>query len=286
MKLVFSKKGFDTEVSPRHASLILPDGRLLSLPIPEPKGSPDGVGIPYEQIHAFDDLSVGDVLDQLGYDSPQRARGAHLDPDLSAGAVVRPPGWRPLFGTDSTSRSASHLAKQGVGEGDLFLFHGRFRETGFARDGRLRYLRGAPVRQLVFGYLQVGECWRPQTSAAASLLPTWAQSHPHVRHAARRDNVVFVGADRLLGTNLPGAAAFASFDDGLVLTEPGRTPAHWQLPACFAGLPITYCQPAQEDGLVRLRAPGRGQEFVVECTDAVREWAVVMTTRAASKGLR
>src|SRR4051812_1838264 len=106
MKVVLSKKGFDSEVSPRHPSPILPDGEILPLPIPEPKQSPGDVGVPFDEIRATDDLSIGDVLDQLGYCGVGRQRRAHLDPDLCESAVVRAPGWRPLFGTDSTSGSA------------------------------------------------------------------------------------------------------------------------------------------------------------------------------------
>lgn len=148
-----SKKGFDTEVSPRHASPILPDGRLLPLPIPEPKQSPDDVGVPFRDLHAFDSMSMDDVLDQLNFSGPGRLRRAHLDPDRRPGARPRADGWRPLFGTDNTSGSASHLRNEQISTGDVFLFHGRFRQTRWVR-GRLSYVNAFLPLQIMFGYLE------------------------------------------------------------------------------------------------------------------------------------
>src|SRR5215472_17422147 len=103
MKIILSRKGFDSSTG-GIPSPILPDGRLLSLPIPVP-----GERITYAQIRAFDG-SAASVLSDLrpgGHrfegelkSQPWASVPAHLDPDLRAAARPRFAGWRPLFGQD------------------------------------------------------------------------------------------------------------------------------------------------------------------------------------------
>ena len=56
---------------------------------------------------------------------------------------IREPGWRPLFGQEGAAET--HLANQGVGTGDVFLFFGLFRPVEKAGDG-WRYVRGSRPR--------------------------------------------------------------------------------------------------------------------------------------------
>lgn len=92
MKLVLSRKGFDSE-NGGYPSPIFPDGRLYSLPIDYGGGSRTR----YRDIGAAagpDPCAMGAVVEQL---TGGRVRGdalAHLDPDLDAGALPRLPGWR------------------------------------------------------------------------------------------------------------------------------------------------------------------------------------------------
>lgn len=85
MKLILSRKGFDSSAG-RMPSPILPDGTLLSLPIPT-DADPE---------FTYGDLQYGQssyqkIISQLkrtfkdGY--------CHLDPDLRPEAVARPAGW-------------------------------------------------------------------------------------------------------------------------------------------------------------------------------------------------
>src|SRR5690242_14094249 len=136
MKIIFSRKGFDSE-SGKVPSPIFPDGRLLSLPIP------DDDGVSYAKIafklKTYTTLSpiVADLVGKRK-DRPTRA---HLDPDLRREAFPRGRGWRPLFGQAGAAQR--HLANQGVGTGDLFLFFGWFRHTQWHQE-RLRFIPGAP----------------------------------------------------------------------------------------------------------------------------------------------
>jgi len=113
MKIILSRKGFDS-ASGGVASPILPDGSLLTLPIPDPSGTvsfgefrPHGVNL----AQVAHDLTRG----RLSADTR-----VHLDPDLEASSLARLDGWRPAFGQCSAAQG--HLERFNVGVGDLFLF--------------------------------------------------------------------------------------------------------------------------------------------------------------------
>lgn len=91
MKIILSRKGFDSQYG-RQASPILPDGTLLSLPIP-----------------SEDDLTYGDIfwnghsyLDIIRRLKPRtfinENNYCHLDPDLREESIHRENGWLPAYG--------------------------------------------------------------------------------------------------------------------------------------------------------------------------------------------
>lgn len=254
MKLILSRKGFDSAAG-RMPSPILPDGTLLSLPIPD-DSDPE---------FTYNDLKHGqssykEICSQLkrtfedGY--------CHLDPDLRPEAVVRRAGWRPAFGQSGSA--LSHLNKYGVGAGDVFLFFGWFRQTEFDPTGKLRYVKGAPHQHIIFGYMQVGEIIDPHKDP----IPDWLGTHPHSAERRKNspDNRIYVAAESLsLGGGLPGAGVLPYRADR-VLTQPGKTRRYWNLPDIFRNIEISYHKPEawQADG--SFMSVARGQEFVVEAT--------------------
>ncbi|HEX8229586.1 MAG TPA: hypothetical protein VF826_09760, partial [Chloroflexia bacterium] len=148
MKIILSRKGFDSATG-KVASPILPNGELCSLPIPTDEE--------HQQSIRYADIKVGDVsLGMLVSDltrcriSPEHT--AHLDPDLRYSSYHRAPGWKPIFGQDAAAES--HLQRQGVAEGDIFLFFGWFRQTELV-NGRYRYVANASDCHHIFGWLQI-----------------------------------------------------------------------------------------------------------------------------------
>lgn len=117
MKIILSRKGFDSSAGGA-SSPILPDGTLLSLPIPDTSRTSN---IRCEDIRA-NGVSIGIVVEDLTKQKITRRDFAHLDPDLRASAYPRLPDWRPLFG--QSDQSQTHLKNEGVTVGDLFLFFG------------------------------------------------------------------------------------------------------------------------------------------------------------------
>ncbi len=279
MRIVLSRKGFDSAAG-GGPSPILPDGRLVSLPIPEPSRN-ECPRIGYEELRWGDGgRSYLDLIRELGLPVPEASTGAHLDPDLAAPVLPRAAGWRPAFG--QTDSAQTHLANQGVGVGDVFLFFGLFRQTR-ERDGALRWAHASPRVHALFGYLEVGEVVQIASAEDAARLVArlpWVAQHPHVRGWNRKRNALYISAERsTLAPGRPGAGLLR-WGPSVRLSKPGAGHSVWQLPSCFApsaaraltyhGDPARWT--AEADGTVTLRTVGRGQEFVIESDDALRGW--------------
>jgi hypothetical protein len=188
MKIILSRKGFDSEAG-GHASPILSDGKMVSLPIPSQTDR-----LRYDDIPAPDGKDLGWIIDELAAGARiGEMRGAHLDPDLVRGARPRLHGWRPAFG--QLGAAGSHLRNQGVAQGDLFLFYGWFRHTELGGGG-LRFRRGSNGFHAIFGYLEIGEVfWAdPYTD-----LPPELHDHPHATPSRRKaqSNTIYAATPRL-----------------------------------------------------------------------------------------
>ncbi len=273
MHIILSRKGFDS-ASGGGPSPILPDGTLLSLPIPETVGS--HVTIEYDKILAPNGMTYGEIMRQLNIPIPPSS--AHLDPDVDPGSRPRVAGWRPILGQAGSAQG--HLEQQGVTVGDLFLFFGLFRKTEWV-DGTLQWVPGSKPEHVIWGYLEIGEMHRIASPEEAMFLSTYAK-HPHIEDWQRPKNTLYIASQRRrLNAHQPGAGRFM-YDPRLVLTAPGRTSSVWHLPREFAdiaehgGLSF-HTDPrrwtALPDGSFELQSVGRGQEFVMKATPKLLKWA-------------
>ncbi|MEZ4865105.1 MAG: hypothetical protein R3C14_27565 [Caldilineaceae bacterium] len=266
MKVILSRKGFDASAG-GVASPIFPDGRIVSLPIPDPNGT-----VRYDEL-TWESVALGPLVESLTRGRISRGATAHLDPDIYTTLYPHRPDWRPLFGQDGAAQS--HLVNQGVAEGDLFLFFGWFRQVEANGDG-YRFVRNAPDQHLLYGWLQVGEVWSGgewwQTA------PSWARYHPHCRAGYTVRNTLYCAAPQLTlpGAHLllGGAGVFTHYHGQRVLTAPGRKRAEWRLPRWFyphnGRPPLSYHSDRTRwtlaDDFVHLRSAHRGQEFVLDTT--------------------
>ena len=148
----------------------------------------------------------------------------------------RPDGWRPMFG--QVGPAQRHLERQGVREGDLFLFFGWFCPTR-PTPGRnqmhwkVRYAPATERMQTLFGYLEIGEI---RSVDDWDEIPEWAQTHPHVSHRDQdrfsgKRNTVYIAADRLsVHPDLPGGGRLVPIVRSFVSLVPRATvtlgPAH------------------------------------------------------------
>ena len=257
MKVVFSRKGFDS-ASGGIPNPILPDGTLLSLPIPSPDDA-----IQYEDL-SYGGKTYYDIIHSLSPRSRiQPTSTCHLDPDLRRDILPRDK-WLPAFG--QIGSSLMHLYNQGVSVGDLYLFFGWYRQTEF-HNGALRFVPSAPDLHIIYGYLQIGAIIREKKD-----LPEELFAHPHAADFrwATNKNALFVPAETLsLDNSLPGYSCL-DYDPKRVLTKPGCKRRIWDLPQFFRDIPISYNRKAwREEGF---KSAGRGQEFVFEPTAEALEW--------------
>ena len=266
MKLVFSRKGFDSQYGGM-PSPILPDGRLLSLPIPSLR---DRFTFADVAAHGIDLAALLADLSGGRHALPDRI---HLDPDLDRARALRAKGWRPALGQAGAAQG--HLAKCGVGAGDVFLFFGWFRQVE-RRDGRWRYARNAPDLHVLFGWLEVDAVVSLAAGREDCLRRfPWSADHPHVVSPERYDdprNTLYIGARKSRLRPGAGGGCFTHFRDCLQLTAPGASRSRWSLPAWFMprrGRPaLTYHQnPARwrrSGDRVLLQSVAKGQEFVLD----------------------
>lgn len=283
MKIVLSRKGFDSSAG-GVASPILPDGTMLSLPIPD-KTSP----IRYQDISPH-----GGLVPELTRNRVKPHFGAHLDPDLVEGSIRRQTGWRPIFGQADAEQRV--LEGKDVGPGDLFLYFGWFRQVE-RQDGRFRYVRGAPDLHVLWGWLQVGAILK----IGVDSIPHWAEYHPHVaRPEGRRRNTIYVAADAFTAggysAGVPGAGVFHAYDDRLCLTAHGRSRSIWSLPDWFypsrdrepLGYHGDFSRWSRDGNRALLRTVGRGQEFVLDANQypEVISWATAFMPVPSSTASR
>lgn len=294
MKIILSRKGFDS-ANGGAASPLFSDGSAVSLPIPAGRRAP----VRFGQLRAPDTPHEGDLgtlagMLTRGRMGPQQR--CHLDPDLAAESGPEGSRWEAAFG--QVGAAQRHLEHEGVGRGDLFLFFGWFREVEAAADG-WRYRRKAPDVHRLFGWLQIGEVVRvaEETEAARERHPGLAR-HPHVWGWWDETNTVYTATEKLelagAPADTPGAGLFGRDPHGaLQLTaHDARTRSEWSIPAAFRPGPgrkgLSYHRTEsrwrRSGGHNRLRAVGRGQEFVLDTANAEAvAWAARLWTATRSK---
>lgn len=264
MKLIFSRKGFDSSLG-KVPSPILPDGRLVHIPIPAKDSN-----IKYKDLW-FGELNIGEIVNDLTMGKVLPPDGAHLDPDLNPGSIERQSGWRPLFGQAGAAQG--HLRNQHIGPGDIFLFFGWFRKSKFV-DGKHIWCNDSMGIHALFGWLQIENI----IPIGTGTMPDWAAYHPHFqRPEPVQNDTVYISTEYLTLPNtgptlFPGAGIFKHYSEKLRLTSAQGSRSIWQLPGWFyprnGHFPLTYhSSPARwkrEGENVILKTVGRGQEFVMD----------------------
>ena len=221
MKIVFSRKGFDSAAGGGASPIV--GGVPLSLPIPAGTASRTTYG----------DLGLGEHAAKASRGKLGASDLCHHDPMFREDGTC-------VFG--QVGAAQTHLANQGVGVGDIFLFFGLFREEETGES-----------HHRIFGYLEVerkihlANCGDAERGEFADCL------HPHALKMHGANDCLYVGRG--------GTAAQAS--DALRLTVPDGPPSLWVRPAWLQRGGLTYHDRADRwlrGG--RLRSVARGQEFV------------------------
>ena len=260
MKIILSRKGFDSKYG-KQPSPIMPDGTLLSLPIPDDNGNNtfsslywNGMSF-YEIIHSLKPKS--DINED---------ECCHLDPDLRENVRSRLQGWKPAFG--QAGSALTHLKNHGVSMGDLFLFFGWFKETEI-NQGRLIYKKKAKYLHVIYGYMQIGEIIERKADAY-----DWLKDHPHIGDNNDRDNkpnAIFLPTDKLSIMPKVNGCGLLNYRKDRVLTKEGMSKGKWDLPSFFKKVEISYHPDPWRDNYFQSAAIG--QEFVMDATPEIIDWA-------------
>ena len=267
MKIILSRKGFDSS-SGGKPSPIFPDGKILSLPIPDKKSVTKYSDFEWEGIN------VGDLVSDLTNGKIRSNDGAHLDPDLRYASIERLPGWKPLLG--QVDKAQSHLINQEIASGDLFVFFGLFKDI-VSRDNKWTYKRKSLRRHLIWGWLQIGDI--VQVDKCDRVEYNWAAKHPHFHRQKDETNTVYLASAKLAlpnmdCKNLDGCGVLSKYDEYTVLTQNNsNNHSVWELPKWFypkdGKPPLTYHGKMERWKLTKesviLNTVGRGQEFVLDC---------------------
>ncbi|AWZ47869.1 hypothetical protein C3495_03150 [Clostridiaceae bacterium 14S0207] len=113
MKIILSRKGFDSKAGGYPSPLFIDQKYHVSLPILEDIGGNSvDTEITYSDTYLKEGNTYADVMDSLGIKGFEK-RYVHLDPDVNSSTKKnRDADWRGIFGQCGTSQS--HLANQKV----------------------------------------------------------------------------------------------------------------------------------------------------------------------------
>lgn len=225
MRIILSRKGFDSTSGGVPSPII--NGVPYSLPIPTGK---------YPSESTYKDLDLADALSTVKSKSKVDDL-CHEDPMF----------WEDRCAFGQTSAAQSHLTKNHVTVGDVFLFFGLFEKPG-SNDRHHR----------VFGYLKVEEIKKAGSHPRGDEAGDTPRKHPHAMGTWDSKNTIYVGRGR--------KAKMA--DDTLRLTKPGGPLMHWRVPDWLYEIGVTYHRQDNrwiEKGM--LHVVGRGQEFVADIGD-------------------
>ncbi len=259
MKIILSRKGFDS-ANGRQPNPIMPDGTLLSLPIPDPKGNNT-----FSSLH-WNGMSFYDIIKSLRPRTTLNEDGeCHLDPDLRENVRNRLPGWKPAFG--QAGAALTHLENKNVGVGDLFLFFGWFKETEI-NQGRLVYKKKAKDLHIIYGYMQIGEMIERKADAY-----DWLKDHPHIADNNDREdgkNTIYLSTDKFSFMPNVNGCGILDFRKDRVLTKEGMSRGKWDLPSFFKNVEISYHPDPWKCNYFQSAAIG--QEFVIDATPEIMDW--------------
>lgn len=230
MRIIFSRKGFDSAAGGGASPIV--DGQPISLPIPAGAASNTSYGA----------LGLGEYATRASRGRLGADDLCHHDPMFLDNGTC-------LFGQCGAAQT--HLERQGVGVGDVFLFFGLFQDEV---SGELHHR--------IFGYLQV----RDMVALADGVPPYVAElDHPHALAMHHKNDVIYRGSGRIA----------ARAPESLRLTVAGGPVTLWNRPAWLRRGGLSYHGRADrwlQGG--RLRSVARGQEFVTDVgrRQAPRAW--------------
>lgn len=262
MKFILSRKGFDGS-NGGIPSPIMPDGTLLSIPIPSYDPNT------YDEL-MYDDFTYKKILRDLGY---KGMNSCHVDPDIRENVRIQEvKHWKPAFGQIDAAQG--YLRNTAVEIGDIFLFFGRFRRIKFDngiyqydKKSKTDFYQGN-ILHVIFGYMQVGEILHSSEQIQKYY---W---HPHARkeRIENPNNALYLPSKNL--SLLPEMKGYGvlNYSKKRVLTKYESTTADWQGKAFLLPQQIIGSQRKNSSKTGGLYYQGIWQELVFDASEDAVIW--------------
>ncbi|MBM7095736.1 hypothetical protein JSY36_08220 [Bacillus sp. H-16] len=286
MKLVLSRKGFDTGSGGCFSPYDHHSGRYIWFPIPEkknhysntinyadvrikedyfnnPKYEAGNLSELYKRLLGHNRIKMGNSkacsIDDVGL-------SAHFDPMLGEPPWMERGSGLKIGKGFGQSNAAPHLLKQEVGAGSVFLFFGGFKSIHNHYSGHYFY-----------GWMKVKERIDNYDKALQAAEEYNLGDHPHLTESAfQKLNFIYTPEEWLFeDLEVPGCGYFTALNDSLLLSRSkDRNKSEWLLPKCF----YKQLTQAYKNSWVDLGddfctvKTGRGQEYVTELSAAGEAW--------------
>ncbi|ADM71975.1 hypothetical protein GMA19_04205 [Paenibacillus polymyxa E681] len=246
-KLVFSRKGFDSDSGYGYSPYDPATGKYVLLPIPEEKISSQNIRYrdlmlkpDYLDIKGISNLNDLVQTNSLAYSRKSqnvaKSGFAHFDPML--GDCPWLDGAPNIGAFGQSEAAAGHLRINEVKTGSIFLFFSRFKPISgrvHPFDPEAGWSKGI---YYIYGWLKVGKVI---TAVNYSELPQKVidSFHPHSTcddFRYRKNNTIFLPAEKLFdGSEIPGYGYFPRLTNCLKLSSDfhKNIPSIWRLPSFF-----------------------------------------------------
>lgn len=284
MKVILSRKGLDSGVCDL-SNLLLVDKNgnknLFMLPIP----ADDGLHT-YQELKFSDNEKMSNIIKDYLNKSKKINFGSkcHADPNLVN--YFNDPEFLGSIG--QVDQAQSHLLKNEIKQGDLFIFFGVFAEAYLDNDNLA--VDKNNQKHIMFGYMQIGDIIFPnkltddKRKNYEEKYP-WLKNQPHwTGYTDKESNCIYVARETCTFDNtIKGYGVFDYDSDELHLTKKDDScVTHWNLPKELQGLDISYhTKNSQKEGY--FQAACRGQEFVIENSKQAEIWAEKLINKYARR---
>lgn len=287
MKLILSRKGFDSGSGGCLSPYNHETGHYIWFPIPEKVSSYSNqiryadVLVKNEYISGLKGSNLSELYKSLkGKDTVKLRKNeyasiddtelfAHFDPMLGMPPWIEENDKLKIGKGFGQFNAAPHLEKHNVNEGSIFLFFGGFQSTSN------RKISG----HYLYGWLKIKRRIETYQECKEIIAPYNLEHHPHITEAAfnrNKKNYIFLPDQWLFeDLNIPGYGYFHNLNDDLLLSSnKDSNKATWKLPIfLYKNLTQVHQKSWQnkEDGFCTVKT-GIGQEFVTQLSEKGEQW--------------
>ena len=287
MKLVLSRKGFDSGSGGCFSPYNHDTGKYIWFPIPEKVNSYSNqirytdILVKSEYIDGLRGSNLSEVYNSLkGTDHVKLRKNeyasiydgelfAHFDPMLGLPPWIEESENCKIGKGFGQFNAAPHLEKQNVKEGSIFLFFGGFQSTSNKK------ISG----HYIYGWLKIKKRIESYKECIEIIEEYNLQHHPHITEAAferNQKNFIFIPDQWLFeDLGIPGCGYFATLNDHLLLSNSKEmNTATWKLPNFYYKNLTQVHQNTWNylpDGSCTVKT-GIGQEFVTPLSEKGKGW--------------